>query len=133
MVARAVRAWLNGYPDKPLNKLDFEWLGESKGLCTSTIQSAFKTRQYIGGGYQAQYQFKIIYRTIATSADERLSADEAIDLYGEWAETHISGLTISDNIRIVRIKRDTSSSLFARYEGDVEDHQILMTLTYEVI
>lgn len=132
-VSRTLRTWLNGYPNKPVSKLEFEWLGDSSGLCLSTIQATYKTKQYIDGKYQAQYQFKIVYRLTATTANERLSADEVLDNYGAWAETHTPLPHIADNIRVLKIKRDTSSSLFARYDGDVEDHQILMTLTYEVI
>lgn len=39
----------------------------------------------------------------------------------------------SDGITVKKVKRDTAAALFARYEGDVEDHQILLTLLYEVI
>lgn len=128
-----MRKWLNTYSDKPLTKLDFEWLGKNTGLCISTIQAAYKTKQFIDGTYQAQYQFKLIYRTTATNADERLTADEVLDKYGEWAELNTDSLTIADNICIKKVKRDTSATIFARYEGDVEDHQILLTLIYEVI
>ena len=131
--SRAVRKWLNMYPDKPLTKLDFEWLGDSSGLCISTIQAAYKTKQFIDGTYQAQYQFKIIYRTTAKNADERMTADEVLDKYGAWAEANSGSLVIADGITVKKVKRDTAAALFARYEGDVEDHQILLTLTYEVI
>lgn len=132
-VSRAVRKWLNTYPDKPLSKLDFEWLGEKGGLCISTIQAAYKTRQFIDGTYQAQYQFKIIYRVTATTADERITADEILDDYGAWAEANAESLVIADNIRVRKVKRDTAAALFGRYDGDAEDHQILLTLEYEVI
>ena len=132
-VSRAVRKWLNMYLDKPLTKLDFEWLGDSSGLCISTIQAAYKTKQFIDGTYQAQYQFKIIYRVPAKNADERMRADEVLDAYGAWAEANVDSLTIADGIRVRKVKRDTAAALFARYEGDVEDHQILLTLIYEVI
>lgn len=122
------------YPNKPLSKLDFEWLGKSSGLCISTIQAAYKTKQFIDGTYQAQYQFKIISRTTATDADERITADEVLDQYGEWAETNSALLRFADGMHVVKkVKRDTAAALFARYEGDVEDHQILLTLLYEVI
>lgn len=132
-VSRAVRKWLNTYPNKPLSKLDFEWLGEKGGLCISTIQAAYKTKQFIDGTYQAQYQFKIIFRTTAATADERITADEVLDDYGAWAEANTDTLTLADNIRIRKVKRDTAAALFARYDGDAEDHQILLTLEYEVI
>lgn len=132
-VSRAVRKWLNAYPNKPLSKLDFEWLGEKGGLCISAIQAAYKTKQFIDGTYQAQYQFKIIFRITATTADERISADEILDDYGAWAEANAESLAIADNIRVRKVKRDTAAALFARYDGDAEDHQILLTLEYEVI
>lgn len=90
-------------------------------------------RQYIDGTYMAQYQFKIIYRSTAVNADERLEMDEVLNDYGAWAEQNISALTIGENIRYARIKRDATAALFARYQDDVEDHQILFTLTYEVM
>lgn len=131
-LSRILRAWLQRCPDKPLERVDFEYLGENEGLTLSTIQAAFKTRQFIGGSYEAQYQFKIIYRTIATTADERLRADEVLDQMGAWAEANTDKPQIADNIRVKRISRDTQAALFDRYEGDVEDHQILMKLIYEV-
>lgn len=127
-----MRAWLNAYPDKPLPKLEYEWLGDSSGLCLSTIQAAYKVRQYITGEYAAQYQFKLIYRTTATTANERIAADEALNKFAAWAETNRPFPAIADNIRVQKIQRDSNASLFARYDGDVEDHQILMTLNYEV-
>ena len=108
-------------------------MGEKSGLCISTIQAAYKTKQFIDGSYQAQYQFKLIYRVPAKNADERMSADEVLDAYGAWAEANAGSLTIADGIRVRKVKRDTAAALFARYEGDIEDHQILLTLIYEVI
>lgn len=131
-ISRVLRAWLNTYPDLPVAKVDFESLGEEYGLALSTIQSAFKTRKYIDGTYQAQYQFKLIFRLIATTTDERLKADEILNSMGAWAETETQP-DFGENIRIRQIRRDTESSLFDRYDNNVEDHQILMTLIYEVI
>ncbi len=75
---------------------------------------------------------KLILRTAAKKADERMNADEVLDAYGAWVETAADSLTISDGIRVRKVKRDTAA-LFARYEGGAEDHQILLTLICEVI
>lgn len=131
-ISRVLRAWLNQFPDLPVAKVDFESLGEEFGVALSTIQAAYKTRRYIDGTYQAQYQFKIIYRLIATTTDERLKADEVLNRMGAWAETETKP-DFGENIRVRQIRRDTESSLFDRYDNNVEDHQILMTLIYEVI
>ena len=129
-IQRTVVAWLNGYPDKPLAKVDFEYLGKASGLCVSTVQAAYKTKQYINGGYQAQYQFQIVYRLIASNADARLTADEALDTMGEWAENNYPSIP---GIIIRKVKRDTGAAVMARYDNNAEDHTISMTLIYEVI
>lgn len=46
----------------------------------STIQGTYITRRYILGGYQAEYQFKLIYRIKpGDSIDKRLEADELLN------------------------------------------------------
>lgn len=130
-IARTVLRWLNSYTEKPASKVDFEFLGKTSGLCITTVQSAFKTKQYINGGYQAQYQFEIVYRLIASNADARLAADEALDTMGEWAENNTPELPLGVNRW--RVKRDTGAACVARYDNNAEDHSISMTLLYEVI
>ena len=131
-ISRAVLTWLDSYTEKPGAKVDFEYLGKTSGLCVSTVQTAYKTRQYINGGYQAQYQFSIVYRLIADNADARLDADEALNEMGEWAEQNPPG-TLPEGVCNWRTKRDTGAALMARYDNNAEDHAIQLTLTYEVI
>lgn len=128
-VARAVRAWLQTCPDKPVKKIDFEYLPEDEGLTMSTVQ-AVKTRQYILGGYEAQYTFRLVLRGVCEDTDQRLAADEALDLIGEWAETD-GGLTIA-GATVRRVRRDSGASILARYEDGTEDHQVQISIIYEV-
>lgn len=129
-ISRTVRKWLNSYEDKP-GRIDFEFLQETSGICISTVQTAYKTRQYITGGYEAQYQFMIVYRIIAANADERLAADELLDAMGEWAEKNPPELP--EGINRWKVRRDTGASTMERYDNNAEDHTIQMTLIYEVI
>lgn len=131
-VGRALLLWLNGYMDKPVPRIYFEFLpADGPGMMLSTIQAAYKTRQYITGGYEAQYQFKIVYRTQPDDDDSRLTADEVLNNIGAWAER--SALKPELTSAVVRsVKRASNASLFAAYEDGSRDHQILMTLTYEV-
>ena len=132
-VSRAVLVWLNGYADKPA-RINYEYLGsDTVGLALSTIQGAYKTRRYVGGGYEAQYQFKVIYRLQPSTNDQRLSADEVLDALGDWASSEANKPDLGEGLRVRRVTNDSRSSLFARYENGDEDHQILMTITYEVI
>lgn len=90
-------------------------------------------KQYILGGYRAQYQFKIVYRTQPGTTSERLEADEILNNIGAWAEENKSSLDIGEGARVVSVRRDSNSSLFATYDDGSRDHQILMNLIYEVI
>ncbi|MBQ0067177.1 MAG: hypothetical protein KBS60_03170 [Phascolarctobacterium sp.] len=130
-ISRNMRFWLNSYEDKPLARLDFENLADTSGLALSVIQGAYKTHQYITGKYEAEYQFKILYRTICNSIDERLDADEALNQYAIWCEKSLPDL--GENLRAKKITINSMSSLLVRYENSVEDHHIVLTLTYEVI
>lgn len=129
-IARAVRTWLNTYPDKPETMVDVDYLGEDSGLALMTTQAAYKTREYILGGYEAQYQFTIFWRTIPTNANERLQADETLNNYAAWAEKN--PIVLSSPCRTVKLTRNTNAALLAVYDNGAEDHTILMTLTYEV-
>lgn len=129
-IARAVRSWLNLYPEKPMRMVDVEFLGETSGLAITTVQAAYKTRRYILGGYQAQYQFAILYQTVPTTANERLEADEILNSYAAWAEA--TKPELPSNCRFIRCSRNTNAALLGRDANGSEVHQILFTLLYEV-
>lgn len=58
-------------------------IGEETAMALSTIQGTYITKQYILGGYQAEYQFKLIYRIKpGNSNDRRLEADELLTTSG---------------------------------------------------
>lgn len=112
----------------------FEFLpADAPAMALSTIQAAYIVQKYILGGYQAEYQFKIIYRIKpGNSNDKRLKADETLNALGDWAASK-EPPNIGDGRRVIRIEPTTRSSLFAVYENGDEDHQILMKMNYEVI
>ena len=134
-IARMMRAWLNTYPDKPMRMVDVEFLGETSGLSISTVQAAYKTRKYITGGYQAQYQFSILYQTIPQTANERLNADEVLNNYAAWAIANAKTdlpARMPAGCRFNRLTQNTIAALLGRDESGTEVHQILFTLNYEV-
>ena len=131
-VSRLLLVWLNQFPNKPVNKINFEDLEEDVGMAMSTVQGAYKTRQFIDGSYEAQHQFQVINRVIPSSNDERLKADEVLDMLGAWAESAEKPF-LGDGITVKSITRNNAAGMLARYEGGIEDHQILITMIYEVI
>lgn len=132
-ISRKMLVWLNTFPQKPVDVIRFEFLpADSPAMAMSTIQAAFIVKKYILGGYQAEYQFKVINRIKpGNSNDKRLKADELLNALGDWALTQTPD--IGTGRRVIRVEPTTRSSLFAMYENGDEDHQILMKMNYEVI
>lgn len=133
-ISRVLLAWINQFPDRPVTLINYEYLKDGEpSMALSTIQAAYKTRKYITGGYQAQYQFKVIYRLQPSTNNDRLKADELLNGLGDWATMREDLPALGDGIRCLKVEATTRSSLFARYENGDEDHQILMNMIYEVI
>lgn len=132
-VSRKLLVWLNTFPDKPVDLIRFEFLPEdTAAMALSTIQATYIVRKYILGGYEAEYQFKIIYRMKpGNSNDKRLKADELLNALGDWAAAQTPP-NIGDGRRVIRIEPTARSSMFAVYENGDENHQILMKMNYEV-
>lgn len=127
-IARGICTLLNSCEYLPANKVDFEYLGET-GLSMVVNSSSHITRRFILGGYEAQLNFTLVYRVFAESNDERLEADEVLNSLAAWLE----GETVSvEHMTQKSLRRDTSASLATRYENGAEDHEINMTLLYEV-
>lgn len=133
-ISRSVLVWVNTWPEKPVDIIKYEFLaadqGDETGMALSTIQGTYITRRYITGGYQGEYQFKMIYRIKpGRSNDRRLEADALLNRFGDWARANRPDL--GENVRAVLVEPTTQSSKFAAYEDGYEDYQILMKLTYE--
>lgn len=137
-ISRKILTWANGFLDKPVSVIRYEYLevdsatGDETGMAISTIQGTYITKRYILGGHQAEYQFKLIYRLKpAKSNDKRLKADALLNRFGDWARENSPNL--GDGVRAIKVEPVTQSSKFAAYEDGYEDYQILLKLTYEVI
>lgn len=133
-VSRSLLAWLNTCPLIPtdVDLIQYEYLPDTApAMAMSSIQAAYIIEKYITGEYQAEYQFKLIYRVApGSSNDKRLKADETLNAIGDWAQTDRPD--IGEDKRVIRVEPTTQASLFARYEGGEEDHQILLKMNYEV-
>ena len=82
-ISRSMLVWVNTFPEKPVEIIKYEFLeteqGEETAMALSTIQGTYITKRFILGGYQAEYQFKLIYRIKpGRSNDKRLEADRCV-------------------------------------------------------
>lgn len=131
-VSRALLVWLNQYQEKPINHIEFEFLGKDGGMALSSITAAYKTTEYITGNYDAQYQFAIIYRVMPSTSGERLTAAESLDTLGRWAEARTDLPVLGTNMTAMLIERNSTASMIRRFDDGSEDYQLLMNLIYEV-
>lgn len=131
-ISRQLLIWLNEFPNKPVKTINFEFLpGDQPGMALSTVQGAFKTKNYMRGRYRAEYQFKVVYRLQpGNSNNNRLGADELLDELGDWASNRLDKPKLGGQLKVIDIECNTRSSLFGRYENGDEDHQIFMTMHY---
>lgn len=136
-ISRSMSIWANTFPESPVSLIRYEFLnidkktGDETAMALSTIQGTYITKRFILGGYQAEYQFKLIYRIKpGESNDKRLEADELLNHFGDWARKNLPDL--GDEIQALRVEPTTQSSKFSAYKDGYEDYQILMKLTYEV-
>ena len=94
-ISRSMLVWANTFPDKPVAIINYEFLDVDMakpaevGMTLSTIPGTYITSKYILGGYQAEYQFEMLYRIKpGDSIDARLEAVELLNRFGDWARTN---------------------------------------------
>ena len=111
--------------------IDYEFMPADKpSMALSLVQGAYIVERYIDGSYDADYPFKIIYRTKPGSPDARLNADELLDSLGQWANGQTPD--IGEGREVQTFEQTTQAALFARMEDGWEDHQIFFRMTYKV-
>lgn len=137
-IDRSVLIWLNDFPELPDNLSrdmvvpESHLLPNTTGMALSGITTAYVNRWYILGGYEAEYNFKVIYRIIpGKSMDMSLEANELLNRLGDWAIHNKPDL--GEGIHVRKVTPTSQAELYAPYENGDEDHQIMMKIIYEVI
>lgn len=131
-VVRAVRTWLNTCTEVPTGMtVSFEDLAENDtGICFSTEQAAVYATRYIGGGYRAEYRFRVIYRVLPSDDGDQLNAVEALTSICAWCET-AAPPTISGAVNI-KITRTSDVAVLSVYEDGCTDYGASLMLSWEV-
>lgn len=133
-IDRSVIIWLSTYPDLPVDAVKTEsQLGVNEpGMGISSITSAYINQSYICGGYEAEYQFTLIYRIKpGNSMNKSLEANEVLNRMGDWARKNKP--VLGEGIRVRKVEPISIAQLYAPYEDGDEDHHIPIKITYEVI
>lgn len=129
---RAVKTWLNTCTALPTGlAVTFEDLPENDvGVCFSTEQAAVYAARYIGGGYRAEYRFRVIYRVLPSDDGDQLNAVEALTSICAWCET-AAPPTISGAVN-VKIIRTSDVAVLSVYEDGCTDYGASLMLSWEV-
>lgn len=133
-IDRTVLVWLNEFPGLPVATVTTEpqLPIDLEGMALSAITNAYVNRQYIYGGYQAEYTFKIIYRIKpGKSVNARLEALELLNAMGDWCRQNRPNL--GEGIFVQSVAPTAQAELYAPYENGDEDYFITIKITYEVI
>lgn len=133
-IARALLNWLNRYREFPdlVKKIEMEYLSRNTSMGLFAVTAAYKTREYISGAYEAQYQFALQYRTAPANSNQRLNAIEALGSLAAWAERQEDLPDLGAGKRALSIERNSPPIMVDRHEDGNEDYQILMAMDYEV-
>lgn len=132
-ITRHVLAWLNTFPELPVELVDYEMLRpDVPGMAITVPEGAAIRKHYILGGHEAEFAFGLMYRLkTGDNVDKRLQAVELLDRLGDHAAAHLPEAI--DGVQPRRVEVTARATLAARYENDDEDFQILLKLIYEVM
>lgn len=134
-IDRNVLIWLNTCPLIPAEtdavKTESQLSVNQPGMAVAAITSAYVNRHYIIGGYQAEYNFTMIYRIKpGNSMDKSLQANETLNRIGDW--TRENKPYLGDGINVTNVTPTSQAIVYAQYEDGDEDHHIEIKIEYEV-
>ena len=134
-ISRSLLVWLNQWPEKPVSSINLNFIKDDEpGMALASPQGTTLIKTYVRGAFQAEYNFKIVYRVQpGNSNSNRLNAMETLDEFAEWIVSRKPMPELPEGKLALRFKRSTvdpNATFFGRYENGDEDYQILMTLDY---
>lgn len=132
-VQAAILDWLADCPALPSGApLSFEDLPEDgPGLTVNSSQGAFYARRYITGGYEARYDWRLIYRVQPLDGDEALAAIHDLNTVAAWCE-QAAVLPVIAGATIRKIERTSDVAVTAVYEDGTRDYAVSLSITWEV-
>lgn len=97
--------------------------------CIVVEKTPVKVRQYVDGGYDGKMSVILLYRVVGSvTSDARLSNLVLLNKFNGY----LAGLDTSDYtmVDIEGIEQSELSTLVSKYDNNIEDYGIKITLTY---
>lgn len=115
-IAEALYELVQKYPrqaGKP--KAEFDALGAKTSLAVFVVGGRYKQR-YISGGFTAEVNFSIAYKSSVTSSDQRIDRQEFVGEIVKWLENEKDLPRLTDNRIITSI-----AAVGVPYKSDADD------------
>lgn len=133
LVQTAMKTWLNTCPVKPVAIAYDSLPRDGVGVTITDSQTVLKTKQFVYGGYEAKYDFKLVYRVQPTDDTDQTDAINSLNEIGAWAEQSNTKPSLGSKAKSIKVKRTGNASLMSVYEDGTFDYAIELTMTWEVI
>ena len=100
-------------------------------MALTSVQGAYKTAQYILGGYTARYDFRVVYRTAPNSDAARLAVDDELNDLAIWAESNTTLPTLAEGLTPRKVECTSLAATTAVYEDGMTDSAVSLNLIYD--
>lgn len=113
-IADALYILVNECPERAGLKAEYDALGTNKSLAVFVTGGKYKQR-YISGGFTAEVNFSVGYKSQPKSSEQRLDRQEFVGEIVGWMENTKDLPSLTDNRIITKI-----SAMGVPYKGEVE-------------
>ena len=132
MVLEKLKDWLIGSGLIPVDKKDFntDYIDYTKKSMTLISERGEVISVYIGGTREIRQPVSLYYRVMLSDNKSRNSAIEKLNSIGDWVNSQEVLPSLGENIKVLSIKSDSTSSLLLQDEKSAT-YQISLTINYE--
>lgn len=132
MVLDKLKDWLIGSGLIPVDKKDFntDYIDYTKKSMTLISEKGEVISVYIGGTREIRQPVSLYYRVMLNDNKSRNSAIEKLNSIGDWVNSQEVLPSLGENIKVLSIKSDSTSSLLLQDEKSAT-YQISLTIEYE--
>lgn len=133
-IAKSLLIFINGnYSNLPVNRIEYQSLDTKKSsMAIYNLSNSFIEKQYINGSYTANYRFSIVYRSIPTNTNQRVTCETLLENISNWLlhsdlNTNIS---LTNKRTVNSIKLVSPPVLYKQYQNGTEDYHTIFSLNY---
>lgn len=132
MVLDKLKDWLIGSGLIPVDKKDFntDYIDYTKKSMTLISEKGEVISVYIGGTREIRQPVSLYYRVMLNDNKSRNSAIDKLNSIGDWVNSQEVLPSLGENIKVLSIKSDSTSSLLLQDEKSAT-YQISLTIEYE--